>query len=63
MQLLRRAENLTEVRGLLDPGRPLEGKWLACFYADLLVVLGQQMFQAACCSCLGPVLQLHRREA
>jgi hypothetical protein len=34
MELLRKADNLTEAYGLLDPDRPLEGKWLARFYAD-----------------------------
>ena len=34
MELLRRAENLTEAYQLLDPERPLEGKWLERFYAE-----------------------------
>ena len=34
MELLRKAENLTEAYVLLDPARPLEGEWLARFYAE-----------------------------
>jgi energy-coupling factor transporter ATP-binding protein EcfA2 len=34
MELLRKAENLTEAYQLLDPDRPLEGKWLEHFYAE-----------------------------
>lgn len=34
MEILRKAENLTEAYALLDPDRPLEGKWLERFYAD-----------------------------
>jgi len=34
VELLRKAENLTEAYELLDPTRPLEGKWLEHFYAD-----------------------------
>ena len=34
MELLRKAENLTEAYALFDPNRPLEGKWLERFYAD-----------------------------
>ena len=34
MHLLRKAENLTEAYRLLDPNRPLEGKWLDRFYAE-----------------------------
>ena len=34
MEILRKAENLTEAYALLDPDRPLSGKWLARFYAD-----------------------------
>jgi energy-coupling factor transporter ATP-binding protein EcfA2 len=34
MELLRRAEGLSEAYQLLDPDRPLEGAWLKHFYAD-----------------------------
>jgi len=34
MELPRRAENLTEAYGVLDPNRPLDGKWLDRFYAE-----------------------------
>jgi energy-coupling factor transporter ATP-binding protein EcfA2 len=34
MELLRRADNLSEAYQLLDPDRPLEGAWLRHFYAD-----------------------------
>jgi len=34
MELLRKAENLTEAYVLLDPDRPLEGEWFRHFYAD-----------------------------
>jgi energy-coupling factor transporter ATP-binding protein EcfA2 len=34
VEILRKAENLTEAYALLDPARPLEGKWLDRFYAD-----------------------------
>jgi energy-coupling factor transporter ATP-binding protein EcfA2 len=34
MEILRKAENLTEAYALLDPDRPLEREWLAHFYAD-----------------------------
>jgi hypothetical protein len=34
MELLRKAENLSEAYILLDPDRPLEGRWLELFYAD-----------------------------
>jgi hypothetical protein len=34
MDILRKAENLTEAYALLDPDRPLEGKWLERFYAE-----------------------------
>jgi energy-coupling factor transporter ATP-binding protein EcfA2 len=34
MELLRKAENLSEAYNLLDPNRPLEGKWLEHFYAE-----------------------------
>jgi len=34
MEILRKADDLTEAYALLDPDRPLEGKWLARFYAD-----------------------------
>jgi len=34
MELLRKAESLSEAYVLLDPDRPLEGRWLERFYAD-----------------------------
>jgi energy-coupling factor transporter ATP-binding protein EcfA2 len=34
MELLRKATTLQEAYDLLDPDRPLEGKWLECFYAE-----------------------------
>jgi energy-coupling factor transporter ATP-binding protein EcfA2 len=34
MKLLRKADNLTEAYQLLDPARPLEGKWKEKFYAE-----------------------------
>ena len=34
MELLRKAENLVEAYDLLRPDRPLEGEWLARFYAE-----------------------------
>ena len=34
MEILRKAENLTEAYAVLDPARPLEGKWLERFYAE-----------------------------
>ena len=34
MELLRKAENLTEAYVVLDPIRPLEGEWLERFYAE-----------------------------
>jgi len=34
VELLRKAENLTEAYRLLEPDRPLEGEWLRHFYAD-----------------------------
>ena len=34
MELLRKAENLTEAYVVLDPAHPLEGEWLECFYTE-----------------------------
>jgi len=34
VEILHKAENLTEAYALLDPDRPLEGKWLERFYAE-----------------------------
>jgi len=34
VELLRKAENLTEAYELLNPNQPLEGKWLERFYAE-----------------------------
>ena len=34
MEIPRRAENLSETYIVLDPERPLEGKWMDCFYAE-----------------------------
>jgi energy-coupling factor transporter ATP-binding protein EcfA2 len=34
MELLRKADNLTEAYQLLDPARPLEGRWMKRFYAE-----------------------------
>jgi energy-coupling factor transporter ATP-binding protein EcfA2 len=34
VELLRKAENLTEAYELLDPNRPLEGRWLERFYTE-----------------------------
>ena len=34
MEILRKAKNLTEAYAVLDPARPLEGKWLERFYAE-----------------------------
>ena len=34
MELLRKAENLSEAYIVLDPIHPLEGEWLEHFYAE-----------------------------